>query len=88
MMDARWNQLRQVLIDSGWVCRDDALVAPHETMWFNTNVENPNFAQFRDSMTEAVHAASDDLKVDVDQLGLHQDLVSLVAALDAILDGN
>ena len=88
MMDARWSQLRQILVQAGWVWRDDTLYAPHETMWFTTSADEPNFAQFRDRMTEAASSTSDLHEVDVDRAGLHADLVSLVAALDAILDGN
>lgn len=88
MMDARWTQLRQILVASGWVWRDDTLYAPHETMWFTTSTDQPNFAQFRDRMTEAATAAADDVEIDIDQTALHEDLVSLVAALDVILDGN
>jgi hypothetical protein len=87
MVDARWTQLRRILVDSGWVWRDDTLYAPHETMWFTVSSDQPNFAQFRDRMTEAANATDGDHS-DVDQVALHADLVSLVAALDAVLDGN
>lgn len=88
MMDARWPTLKQVLIDSGWVWRDDTLYAPHETMWFTISSERPNMATFRDRMTQICEAAADKVDVDIDHAALHADLVSLVAALDAILDGN
>lgn len=87
MVDARWTQLRRILVDSGWVWRDDTLYAPHETMWFTVSSDQPNFAQFRDRMTEAANATGG-THADVDQVALHADLVSLVAALDAVLDGN
>lgn len=92
MMDARWSQLKEILVGKGWVWRDDTLVAPHETMWFCTSTEQPNYAQFRDRMSEAVQAAASDLTaeptIDVDHVALHEDLVSLVSALDAILEAN
>ncbi|HVK88728.1 MAG TPA: hypothetical protein VM513_31630 [Kofleriaceae bacterium] len=56
-------------------------------MWFTVSSDQPNFAQFRDRMTEAANATGGDHS-DVDQVALHADLVSLVAALDAVLDGN
>jgi hypothetical protein len=87
MVDARWTQLRRILVDSGWVWREDTLYAPHETMWFTVSSDQPNFAQFRDRMTEAANATGGS-HTDVDQVALHADLVSLVAALDAVLDGN
>ena len=33
-------------IDDGWEWRDDTLYAPHETMWFTTSAETPNYADF------------------------------------------
>jgi hypothetical protein len=86
MQDARWSQLKQYLLDQGWVWREDALYAPHDTMWFTTSTTNPNFAQFRDRMTIARDATSENVEVGVDQAALHEDLRSLVAALDAVLD--
>lgn len=84
MQDPRWNQLKQRLLDNGWEFKDETLVAPRETMWFQTSSENPDFAQFRDRMSIARDATSDD--VDVDQAALHEDLVSLVCALDEVLE--
>jgi hypothetical protein len=89
MMDARWLQLREILVGEGWVWRDDTLVSPHETMWFTTSSERPDHAQFRNAMSEAVAASAADCAApdaSVDQIALHKDLVSLVAALDAILE--
>jgi hypothetical protein len=88
MMDARWSQLRQILVHAGWVWRDDTLYAPHETLWFTTSSDGPNFAQFRDCMTEAATTNPDELELAIDQDALRADLASLVAALDAVLDGN
>ncbi len=86
MQDARWSFLKQLLIDNGWVWRDDTLYAPHETMWFQTSSDNPDFAQFRDRMTIAADATAGNVDLDIDQAALHADLVSLVEALDAVLE--
>lgn len=86
MIDARWSQLKQYLLDQGWVWREDALYAPHETMWFTTSADNPDFAQFRDRMTIARDATGTTAELDIDQAALHADLKSLVAALDAVLE--
>lgn len=89
MIDARWTQLRQILVECGWVWRDNTLFSPNETMWFTASTQEPDHASFRDRMTEAMCATADDPEVpDPDRVALHQDLCSLVAALDAILDGN
>ena len=72
--------LKRLLIDDGWVWREDTLYAPHQTMWFKTSTETPNYAEFRDKMSETLEK--------VDQEELHQDLVSLVSALDCVLRGN
>jgi hypothetical protein len=86
MQDVRWPRLKSILMADGWVWRDDTLYAPRETMWFTTSSEAPNCAQFRDRMTQLGElAGSID---DVDHQAFHADLVSLVAALDAVLDGN
>ena len=86
MQDPRWSQLKQRLLESGWVWREDTLYAPHETMWFQTSSENPDFAMFRDRMTLARDATTDNIDIDIDQAALHADLVSLVAALDDVLE--
>jgi hypothetical protein len=86
MCDPRWSLLKQRLLDAGWVWREDTLYAPHETMWFQTSSENPDFAQFRDRMSIARDATSDNIDIDIDQAALHADLVSLVSALDEVLE--
>jgi hypothetical protein len=80
MQDVRWPLLKRLLVEDGWVWRDDTLYAPHETMWFTTSSQSPNYAEFRDRMTETLQK--------VDQVELHDDLVSLVSALDVVLRGN
>jgi len=85
MQDPRWPQLKQLLVDRGWMWREDALYAPHETLWFQTNSQNPDYAAFRDRMTTARNATATNADVDIDHAALHADLVSLVDALDAVL---
>ena len=80
MQDVRWPLLKKLLIEDGWVWRENTLYAPHETMWFTASTESPNYAEFRDRMTETLE--------EVDQVELHADLVSLVSALDTVLRGN
>ena len=89
MQDIRWLQLKDILVEDGWVWREDTLVSPNETMWFTTSTDRPDHAQFRNAMCDAVQAAALDASAPdatVDQKALHRDLVSLVAALDAILE--
>jgi len=85
MQDSRWSQLKDNLLHRGWTWRDDTLYAPHETMWFKTSVENPNFSNFRDRMSIAAEATEVYAEQNVDQMHLHDDLVSLVEALDDML---
>lgn len=80
MLDVRWPLLKKLLVEDGWVWRDNTLYAPHQTMWFTASHESPNYAEFRDRMTETLE--------EVDQVDLHADLVSLVSALDMVLRGN
>ncbi len=87
-MENNWARLRQILVGAGWEWREDALYSPHDTMWFSPS-SNPNHASFRDAMSEAMQAAETDaISGDGFQVALHADLVSLVGALDALLDGN
>jgi hypothetical protein len=86
MQDPRWSLLKQYLIDRGWTWRDDTLYAPHETMWFTTSSEHPNMTSFRDRMTIAAESTSAYVDRNIDQTNLHEDLVSLVEALDEVLD--
>jgi hypothetical protein len=86
MQDPRWSELKERLVRVGWVWREDTLYAPHETMWFQTSSENPDYAQFRDRMTIARDAPGGTVDVEIDQAALHADLVSLVRALDDVLE--
>ena len=84
-MDApQWSLLRQCLLDRGWTSRDDSLYAPHETLWF-IDADQADLVSFRASIGLA--AASDGAHTGpVDRDNVHQDLVSLVQALDAALE--
>jgi hypothetical protein len=80
MLDVRWPLLRRLLVADGWEWRDNTLYAPRETMWFRTSSDTPNYAEFRDRMSETLG--------EVNQGDLHEDLLSLVCALDTVLRGN
>ena len=65
--------------------RDDTLYAPHETLWF-TDAAHPDLVAFRDQVSigaERVGATTED---HVDRTDVHEDLVSLVNALDDVLE--
>ena len=80
MQDVRWPLLKRLLVEDGWEWKENTLYAPRETMWFTTSSEAPNYAEFRDRMSETLE--------EVNQGDLHPDLVSLVTALDTVLRGN
>jgi hypothetical protein len=88
MHDPRWTRLRARLLASGWVCRGDTLYAPHETLWFETRSDDPEFASFGDLMSSACAAAPPPKarRGPIDRSALQADLVSLVAALDDVLE--
>jgi hypothetical protein len=86
MQDAYWSRLKRTLLERGWTSRDESLYAPHETMWFTTSTAQPNLALFRERMTLAAEAAAEYVDKSPDQAELHEDLVSLVGALDELLD--
>ena len=80
MHDVRWPLLERILVGDGWVWRDDTLYAPNATLWFTIRDDSADCAEFGDAFTDA--------PADVDKVGLHADLTSLVAALDQVLRGN
>jgi hypothetical protein len=86
MQGARWLQLKQHLLARGWTWREETLYAPHETMWFQTTTAHPELALFRDRMSIAAEATLAYVEQSVDQAELHADLVSLVEALDDVLE--
>jgi hypothetical protein len=83
--DVRWVRLKESLLDRGWTSRDDALCAPHATMWFSRSSQEANLMAFRDQICQAAAASAQYIDVDVDHAALHLDLVSLVDALDEVL---
>jgi hypothetical protein len=85
MQDGRWLRLKDCLVDRGWTARDNAMYAPHETMWFTQSSRDANLASFRERMTMAAKASAAYIDVDIDHAALHLDLVSLVDALDEVL---
>jgi hypothetical protein len=85
MQDARWTRLKDCLIDRGWRARDDAFYAPHATMWFSRNSGQANLTAFRDQISRAAAASAQYIDRDVDHAALHLDLVSLVDALDEVM---
>jgi hypothetical protein len=86
MQDVRWLRLKDRLLDRGWTSRDEALHAPHDTMWFSRNSDDANLMTFREKMKMAAKASAAYVDVDTDHAALHLDLVSLVDALDDVLD--
>jgi len=85
MRDARWSLLKDCLLVRGWTSDDETLHAPHDTMWFASESPEANLVSFRDHMTLAAEASAVYADVDVDHAALHDDLVSLVEALDEVL---
>jgi hypothetical protein len=85
MEDPQWSLLRQCLLDRGWTVRDEALYAPHETLWF-TDAAHPNLVAFRDQVSLGAERIGTYVQTHVDQASVHADLVSLVNALDDVLE--
>jgi hypothetical protein len=85
MQDARWLDLKDRLLDRGWTSHDDAMHAPHDTLSFSSESDDANLMSFREHMTLAAEASAAYVDVDVDHAALHEDLVSLVEALDEVL---
>jgi hypothetical protein len=65
--------------------RDDTLYAPHETLWF-TDAAHPNLVAFRDQVSIGAERVGAYAEAHVDQASVHEDLVSLVKALDDVLE--
>jgi hypothetical protein len=84
MPDTRWLRLKDCLLDRGWTSRDEALCAPHATMWFSRTSEQANLNSFRDQIRTAAEASAQYVDLDVEHAELHDDLVSLVDALDEV----
>ena len=86
MSDPQWSQLKKCLLDRGWTARDDILYAPHRTLWFTMNAENPNLVAFRDQVSLASERVGAYTDASVDKSNVREDLVSLVQALDAMIE--
>jgi hypothetical protein len=84
MPDARWLRLKDCLMDRGWTSRDEALCAPHATMWFSRTSDDANLNAFRDQIYKAAKESAAYVNLDVEHAALHLDLVSLVDALDEV----
>jgi hypothetical protein len=78
--DVCWPLLERILVDDGWVWRNDTLYAPNSTLWFRLRRDAAARAVLGDALSGADTV--------VDHFELHADLVSLVAALDQVLRGN
>ena len=85
MQNAQWSQLRQCLLERGWTVRDDTLYAPHETLWF-TDAAHPDLVAFRDQVSIGAERVGAYIENHVDHIDVHEDLVSLVNALDDVLE--
>ena len=85
MQDPRWSRLKDSLVHRGWTSRDNAMFAPHQTMWFTQSTDDSNMMRFRDKITMAAQASAAYIDLDVEHAALHLDLVSLVDALDEVL---
>lgn len=86
MEDFRWLRLQDTLLNRGWTWHDDALYAPHDTLWFARKSGDASLAVFGEHMRQAAHASAEYVGVDPEHAQLHHDLVSLVAAIDEVLD--
>ena len=86
MSDPQWSLLKQCLLDRGWTARGDILYAPRETLWFTMNAEHPNLTAFRDQVTIASERVGAHAETDLDKADVREDLVSLVQALDDVLE--
>jgi hypothetical protein len=84
MQDARWLRLRDCLQDRGWTTREGALYAPHATMWFSRTSDDASLSRFRDQIRNAAEASAQYVDLDGEHAALHDDLVSLVDALDEV----
>jgi len=77
-------RLKDCLMDRGWTSREEALCAPHETMSFSRTSDQANLTAFRDQIRTAAEASAQYVELDVEHAALHDDLVSLVDALDEV----
>jgi hypothetical protein len=83
-MHARWLRLQDCLRDRGWTTRDGTLYAPHATMWFSRASDGGSLSAFREQIRSAAEASARYVDLDVEHAALHDDLASLVDALDEV----
>ena len=89
MLDTRWTELKDRLVQHGWVCRDDTLFAPHATLWLGPTSKPRDLVTFRERI--AIHCEQAARVVDAhgrdadDYRELYEDLTSLISALDAVI---
>ena len=89
MLDENWTELKDRLVQHGWVCRDDTLFAPHATLWLGPTSKPRDLIMFRERI--AVHCDQAARVVDAhgreseEYRDLYEDLVSLISALDAVI---
>jgi hypothetical protein len=86
MEDFRWLRLQDTLLNRGWSWHDDALYAPHDTLWFSRKSGDASLAVFGEHMRQAAQASAEYIDVDPEHAQLHHDLVSLVEAIDEVLE--
>ena len=90
MPDVRWLRLKDCLLDRGWTSRDDALVAPRETMRFSrisdcsVASDNAELSALRDQIRSAADTSAECIALHAEHAELHDDLVSLADALDEV----
>jgi hypothetical protein len=85
-MHERWSHLRQQLLARGWTWRDEAFYAPHETMCVAAVEDDPDLASLRRRMSHTADQVAAYVATSPDHAELHEDLISLVDALDCVLD--
>ncbi len=86
MQSARWSHLKHQLLDRGWIWRDEALHAPHHTLWVVAMADEPNLESLRRRMVLAAEEAGDHASYSACHAALHDDLVSLIDALDDVIE--
>jgi hypothetical protein len=87
MPSERWSQLKHRLLDRGWTWRDEALHAPHETLWVTPTADEPNLENLRGRMSLAAEKAAEYAAYSTGHAALYDDLISLVEVLDELLVG-
>ncbi|MBC7975897.1 MAG: hypothetical protein H7138_13070 [Myxococcales bacterium] len=79
-------QLTHQLLERGWIWHDDALHAPHHTLWVAAMSDEPNLESLRQRTVLAAEEAGDHASYSAGHAALHDDLVSLIDALDDVIE--